>query len=746
MNNPITMAQSLKAVNDTLLFEAGSSTSAGVLTGTETIAISRGAGNLLQTTSQALATLTLSGLAPQRQSIPVLTAGQATYLTQGYSLGIVNVFVAGIRLNPSQYQALDGLNIVITDAGVLASLQVGMTVDIDASISIAVAGVATPASVQALLPTNQPTVGTLTGAELFSVTQGSGLFQSTLTKIAQWIIGTFQGFTQSGTGAVARTVQSKLQEFVSVMDFGADPTGTVPSTTAIQNAINTGLSVLIPPGTFLLTDQITCSTPGQMITGSGRFSSIFHVTSAFNLSAIAVFLVASGEEGPALSNFGIKFDQLAVASTGTRSSLVNYPPAIDVTGSPRFTITNLRISNAMNGIDMRGNNGGAFIDQLEMSAYGTGILIDGSIDTVRLSRYHFWPFDLTTNQQAIWNDGNTVGLSSGRMDWLLMDACVFLNAGVQANFFYGTRTGLVGFSVVEMTNCDFDTYGGLVVSAGQIQGSNCSFTVGLSSTSQWITQSGGMVSFINSLFETSAVQTVPLISVSANTTNAQQPTLLQLNNCQMLSVSHDNAFLAASTTGGADLEIVIADNWIQPAQNYSATNLLFSALGNSSVTFTGNKVIAQGTGVSTLLSLAVDNNNIVANNSFNGRSLVLPSPYKLTKVTGNSGIASAPGTIWDLDGSNNLLQIAAGASAAIAAGSGMVILVAQNAGNAVGVYTAGGGVTAQLSAANTWVAPTATPAAGKASFTYNGSAYAVYNNTGATLNVGIVSLRANTGN
>jgi hypothetical protein len=170
---PLTMADSLKAVNDTFQFESGASTSAGVLTGTETIAVSRGAGQLLQTTAQALAYLVVSNMAPQRQSIPVLTAGQTAYVTQGYSVGIINVFVAGIRLNPSQYQAIDGINIIITDAVVLANLQPGMTVDIDAVVSIAVASVASAAQVAALDPANQPAIGALTGTEIVLKEQGS---------------------------------------------------------------------------------------------------------------------------------------------------------------------------------------------------------------------------------------------------------------------------------------------------------------------------------------------------------------------------------------------------------------------------------------------------------------------------------------------------------------------------------------------------------------------------------------------
>jgi hypothetical protein len=61
------------------------------------------------------------------------------------------------------------------------------------------------------------------------------------------------GYNEGGAGAVTRTVQSKLQESVSVLDFGADPTGVADSTTAFTNAMGSGnVRVNIPPGTYIL--------------------------------------------------------------------------------------------------------------------------------------------------------------------------------------------------------------------------------------------------------------------------------------------------------------------------------------------------------------------------------------------------------------------------------------------------------------------------------------------------------------
>ena len=64
-------------------------------------------------------------------------------------------------------------------------------------------------------------------------------------------------YTPAGTGAVATTVQAKLRESVSVLDFGADPTGVADSTDEIQAALTTGQSVFFPDGTYKVTGTLT---------------------------------------------------------------------------------------------------------------------------------------------------------------------------------------------------------------------------------------------------------------------------------------------------------------------------------------------------------------------------------------------------------------------------------------------------------------------------------------------------------
>jgi hypothetical protein len=89
-------------------------------------------------------------------------------------------------------------------------------------------------------------------------------------------------FTQSGTGAAVRTVDSKLKESVSVKDFGAVGNGVTDDTAAIQAAVTaiaaTGGTIYFPVGTYKITDVITVNTgvytTGILLKGAGNKSII----------------------------------------------------------------------------------------------------------------------------------------------------------------------------------------------------------------------------------------------------------------------------------------------------------------------------------------------------------------------------------------------------------------------------------------------------------------------------------------
>lgn len=85
------------------------------------------------------------------------------------------------------------------------------------------------------------------------------------------------GFLQAGSGAAARTVQSKLRDAVSVKDFGAVGNGVADDTAAIQSAINacnaSTKALFVPAGTYIC-GQIT-TYPETTIIGEGRIRTQF---------------------------------------------------------------------------------------------------------------------------------------------------------------------------------------------------------------------------------------------------------------------------------------------------------------------------------------------------------------------------------------------------------------------------------------------------------------------------------------
>ena len=91
------------------------------------------------------------------------------------------------------------------------------------------------------------------------------------------IASTKLSFTQTGTGASARTVANKFQDTISVKDFGALGNGSNNDTSAIQAALTqgavNGVSVYLPAGTYIVHDTIRIPSNTHFY-GSGEKSII----------------------------------------------------------------------------------------------------------------------------------------------------------------------------------------------------------------------------------------------------------------------------------------------------------------------------------------------------------------------------------------------------------------------------------------------------------------------------------------
>lgn len=116
-------------------------------------------------------------------------------------------------------------------------------------------------------------------------------------------------FLQAGTGAVSRTVQSKLRDIVSVKDFGAVGDGVVDDHSALQAAFDTGKSVYLPEGTYRTSATLTINGDGQCFVGAG--SSVCSIIA--DLAVTPVLQI-----GPSVQAFNIKLQDFRVTrATGT---------------------------------------------------------------------------------------------------------------------------------------------------------------------------------------------------------------------------------------------------------------------------------------------------------------------------------------------------------------------------------------------------------------------------------------------
>lgn len=111
-----------------------------------------------------------------------------------------------------------------------------------------------------------------TGTEIWTVDNITG--NNNFTAFAASNGSSLIGFIQGITSSVARTVESKLRDIVSLRDFGATCDGTTDDNTAVQNAItgigSTAITLLIP-GPTKISSAKTFSPNTQLMFENGAY-------------------------------------------------------------------------------------------------------------------------------------------------------------------------------------------------------------------------------------------------------------------------------------------------------------------------------------------------------------------------------------------------------------------------------------------------------------------------------------------
>lgn len=156
-------------------------------------------------------------------------------------------------------------------------------------------------------------------------------------------------FTQAGTGATARTVDSKLKDVVSVKDFGAVGNGVANDTAAFAaafthlNAGSTPKSLFIPAGNYVV-DHSTCliTTSSRTVFGEGATSNIIipnRSSSAFGIRVIGT------SDSVHVSN--VTIDAISVTASGWTGA--NGEAGISILRADYCSVTNCTVNGASIG-------------------------------------------------------------------------------------------------------------------------------------------------------------------------------------------------------------------------------------------------------------------------------------------------------------------------------------------------------------------------------------------------------------
>lgn len=213
-------------------------------------------------------------------------------------------------------------------------------------------------------------------------------------------------FLQSGAGAVSRTAQSKMGEWISVTDFGAVGNGIADDTTKVQNAVSAayaaGAVLYWPAGTYLTSSSVT-NLHGVRHLGTGiikRGSDLFYVD-PYGSQVNVLYVATTGSDG----HDGLSASQPMLTIQNAFDKMFNYGPVLDGAWTVKLAAgtytseTYVRNLRSQSSITLAGPSVGgspnvptAIIDGTTPGSRGIGLYFKEYMDvSVRDIKIQNWP-------------------------------------------------------------------------------------------------------------------------------------------------------------------------------------------------------------------------------------------------------------------------------------------------------------------------------------------------------------------
>jgi len=425
------------------------------------------------------------------------------------------------------------------------------------------------------------------------------------------------------TGVTTYYYALQYEGAVNVKWFGAVGDGVTDDTVAIQRAINSNLWVYIPKSEYLITNMIQLQY-NSVLRGQSKSNSIIKIDGTFNLSSVGVIKSTSQEPGFVIEEITIDFYQNT--SETVRANLIQYPPAIWAQNTPRFRISNVRITKGLIGIDMRGNSGGAWLENIELGCLEENIYIDGSLDFVHIEGIHVWVFNFAgTPLMSIMQDGIATAAKIGRCDGLDMRG--FSTFAVPIEFFDGNFTTNTGGAFGAITNLNLDGAGSrLLINAGELSVSGVYSTSNIDndyaikvenpSLSQRtvLTVSSGHFTYDNNITESSAIIVNAILGE--------------------VTISSCNFFCGGSQTRAIKLtdgKIMASDLFIESSVSSTVLDMIYVEGGRIAL---GNmQTNDASTSLTNVINILNDDFHLLNNLTIPNRPILLPSSIVHTQIS-----------------------------------------------------------------------------------------------------------------